>query len=86
MKVLTKFYLNKKSNRIIDEFYIKNDKLSLTDLLLKSNSAIITCLPYYLRLMRCLIVIASIASILVQRPYNLPLPIDLLFGRICLFF
>ena len=37
MKVLTKFYLNKKSNRIIDEFYIKNDKLSLTDLLLKST-------------------------------------------------
>ena len=37
MKIVTKYYLNKKSNKIVDEFYIKNDKLSLSDLLLKQT-------------------------------------------------
>ena len=37
MKIVTKYYLKKKSNKIVDNFYENNDKLSLSDLLLKQT-------------------------------------------------
>ena len=37
MKIVTKYYLNKKSNKIVDKFYNNNEELSLTDLLLKQT-------------------------------------------------